>query len=167
MRYTGTRMKKVRIADVPAEPFASPKEKFACVSQNISIALGRVKHSDSQRESHPFDLELCRIPKGTSMCPYHLHTAQTEFYHVVSGRGTVRDESGLTPVETGDAFLFKPGEAHQLFGGDDEDLVVYIIADNPVGDACFYPDSRKFNFPFGDKFQCFVAQDATYFDGEE
>ena len=160
-------MKKVRIADVLAEPFASPKGKFACVSQNISVALVRVNRSDSQHDSHPFDLELCRILKGTSMCPYHVHTAQTEFYHVVSGRGMVRDESGLTPVETGDAFVFKPGEAHQLISAVDEDLVVYIIADNPVGDACFYPGSQKLRFPIADKYQCFVVKDASYFDGEE
>lgn len=36
-------------------------------------------------------------------------SAQREFYHVISGTGTVRHEQGNTPIEAGDAFIFEPG----------------------------------------------------------
>ncbi len=160
-------MKKINLAEVPEEPFLSPKGKFASVSKNISLALGRVERSDKKSESHPFDIELCRIPTGTSMCPYHSHTAQTEFYIVVSGRGSIRDENGVTEVGSGDAFVFHPDEAHQLTCLGDEDFVVYIIADDPKGDACFYPDSNKISYPFSSVYKKFTVKDAHYFDGEE
>jgi mannose-6-phosphate isomerase-like protein (cupin superfamily) len=80
---------------------------------------------------HPFDLALVRIPKGKSLCPYHAHAAESELYLVVSGRGNVRDKNGIAEVGPGDAFLFQPGEPHQLTNGGDEDFVYYVIADNP------------------------------------
>ena len=46
-------------------------------------------------------------------------------------------------VNAGDAFFFGPGEAHQLTNAGEEDFVYYVIADNPRGDSCFYPDSGK------------------------
>src|SRR5436853_540089 len=78
-----------------------------------------------------------------SLCPYHSHSAESELYLVVSGNGTVRDKDGLTDVGAGDAFFFGPGEAHQLTNAGEEDLVYYVVADNPLGDGCYYPDSGK------------------------
>ena len=80
---------------------------------------------------HPFDLALVRIPKGKSLCPYHAHAAESELYLVVSGHCQVRDKNGITEVRSGDAFLFQPGEPHQLTNGGNEDFVYYVIADNP------------------------------------
>ena len=79
------------------------------------------------------------FPRRISSCPYHSHSEQWEFYYVLAGRGVVRDATGRTPIETGDAFIFKPGEAHQIFGGDAEELVVMCIADNPIGESWYYP----------------------------
>ena len=63
---------------------------------------------------------------------------------MLSGNGLVRDETGLTAIGPGDAFLFKPGEAHQIRGGDGhEDLVLICVADNPIGESWYYPDSKK------------------------
>jgi quercetin dioxygenase-like cupin family protein len=57
---------------------------------------------------------------------------------VVSGDGIVRHASGSEPIVTGDAFIFKPGEPHQLIAGE-HGLVMYVIADNPTGDkGTFY-----------------------------
>ena len=67
-------------------------------------------------ERHPFDVEILRIPPGKIPYPYHSHSAQWEFYHVISGHGLSRDAEGTTPIEPGDAFLFKPGEPHQQLG---------------------------------------------------
>ncbi|HSJ02321.1 MAG TPA: cupin domain-containing protein [Verrucomicrobium sp.] len=94
-------------------------------------------------ERHPFDVEILRIAPRATPYPFHSHSAQWEFYHVISGSGMVRHDGGLTPVEAGDAFIFKPGEAHQLTNTGTEEMLVYVVADNPVGESCHYPDSNK------------------------
>jgi uncharacterized cupin superfamily protein len=78
-------------------------------------------------------VEIQSIPAGAPATSFHSHSAQWEFYHVVSGTGLVRHASGTEPIVAGDAFIFKPGEAHQLIAGP-EGLVMYVIADNPVDD---------------------------------
>ena len=35
-----------------------------------------------------------------------------------------RHVEGTTAIETGDAFLFKPGEPHQLINTSDQDMVI-------------------------------------------
>src|SRR4051794_1305584 len=137
-------MQKINVKDVPEQERKSPKGKFGRFSKNISVALGRESESLDLMKRHPFDLALVRIPKGKSLCPYHSHSAETEMYLVVSGKGRIRDKDGETIVETGDAFLFGPGEAHQFTNAGEEDFVYYVIADNPRGDMCHYPDSGKF-----------------------
>src|SRR5438045_5131080 len=107
-------MHTVNLKDVPEQERKSPKGKFGRVSKNISIALGREPESLDLSKRHPFDLALVRIAKGKSLCPYHAHAAESELYLVASGRGSVRDKHGTTEVGPGDAFLFQPGEAHQI-----------------------------------------------------
>jgi uncharacterized cupin superfamily protein len=160
-------MRKVNIQDVPTDPWASPKRKFACISRGISLALGRREGSDLKSESPPFDLELCTIQAGAAMCPYHSHSAQWELYVVVSGRGQMRAADGLSEVGPGDAFIFPPGEPHQLIAPGPEDFVVYIIADNPVSDACYYPDSDKWLIPTSTKRHVIKGASVDYLDGEE
>src|SRR4051794_31067113 len=129
-------MRKVNLRDIPEEERQSPGGKFHKFVKDISIALGRERASLDFLKRHPFDLSLVRIPKGKLYCPYHSHSAETEFYLVVSGRGNIRDRNGITEVGAGDAFLFPPGEAHQLSNASDEDFVYYVMADNPRGDSC-------------------------------
>ncbi len=159
-------MKKVNSNAVAEELWTSPKGKFACADRNLSIALGREPDSTDLMKRHPFDVEICRVPAGKSLCPYHSHSAQWEFYHVISGRGTVRDSDGSTPVEPGDAFIFEPGSPHQLTSDAGSDLVLYVVADNPIGETCHYPDSRKWLVRSPSKS---VLRDApaNYMDGEE
>lgn len=118
------------------------------------------------RERHPFDVQLCRIPAGKSRCPYHSHSAQWEFFHVIAGSGSVRHEGGITPLKVGDAFVFGPDEPHQLISDAASDLVLYIVADNPIGDSCFYPDSKKWAVS-SPTFQLIRSEPINYFDGEE
>jgi uncharacterized cupin superfamily protein len=165
-------MRKVSLNEVPEQERKSPKGKFGRASKNISIALGREPQSLDLAKRHPFDLALVRIPKGKSLCPYHAHEAETEFYLVVSGRGSVRDKDGITEVGPGDAFLFQPGEAHQLSNAGNEDFIYYVIADNPrsgaTGDSCFYPDSGKWAVVKEGLEELIVKGTETdYFDGEE
>ena len=161
-------MRKVNLNDVEERERQSPKGKFGRRSKDISIALGRDPESLDLSKRHPFDLALVSIPKGKSLCPYHSHSSESELYLVVSGRGNVRDKNGWTEVGPGDAFFFGPGEAHQLANAGDEDFVYYVIADNPQGDTCFYPDSGKFAFLKEDGEEVIVkATETDYFDGEE
>jgi uncharacterized cupin superfamily protein len=166
-------MRKVNLKDIPEQERQSPKGKFGRASKNISIALGRRPESLDLSKRHPFDLALVRIPKGKTLCPYHAHAAESELYLVVSGRGSVRDKDGMTEVGPGDAFLFQPGEAHQISNAGDEDFVYYVIADNPRsggvgGDSCFYPDSGKWAVVKERSEDVIVkGKEADYFDGEE
>jgi uncharacterized cupin superfamily protein len=161
-------MRKINLKDLKERERQSPKGKFGARFKDISIALGRDPESLDLMKRHPFDLTLATIPKGKSLCPYHSHSVESELYLVVSGRGNVRDKEGTSTVTAGDAFFFGPGEAHQLTNGGDEDFVYYVIADNPRGDTCFYPDSGKFAVLKEDLTEVIVkAQETDYFDGEE
>jgi uncharacterized cupin superfamily protein len=161
-------MRKVNLKEVEEKERKSPKGKFHKFVKDISIALGREPESLDLAKRHPFDLALVRIPKGKSYCPYHSHSAESELYLVVSGRGSIRDQDGSTMVNAGDAFFFGPGEAHQLSNDGDEDFVYYVIADNPRGDSCFYPDSGKWAVVReGLKDVIVKGKETDYFDGEE
>ena len=107
-------MLKINSNRLTEEPWKSPQGKFAGASKSVSEALGRKPQSTDLNERHPFDVEILRIPAGKIPYPYHSHSAQWEFYHVISGQGSVRHHDGTTPIEAGDAFVFKPGEPHQL-----------------------------------------------------
>ncbi len=159
-------MHKVNTRDIVAEPWTSPKGKFASADQEISVALGRRPTSTDLNERHPFDVEICRIPPGKAACPFHSHSAQWEFYHVISGHGQARDAAGLTPIGPGDAFVFKPGEPHQLINDTTEDIVVYIVADNPLGESCHYPDSGKWMVRSPERVML-KSEPRDYLEGEE
>lgn len=159
-------MHKVNIRDIPATTWTSPKGKFESVDQELSVALGRKPLSTDLNERHPFDVEICRIPAGKAVCPYHSHSAQWEFYHVISGSGRVRDNSGLTAIAPGDVFLFKPGEPHQIIADASEDLVLYLVADNPIGETCHYPDSGKWLVRSPER-RLIRSEPLDYLDGEE
>ena len=161
-------MRKVNVKDVAEQERQSPKGKFQRFAKNISVALGREPASLDLMKRWPFDLALVRIPKRKLYCPYHSHSAESEMYLVVSGRGKVRDKDGWTEVGAGDSFFFGPGEAHQLGNAGEEDFVYYVIADNPVGDSCFYPDSGKFSVWKENNEEVIVkGTEADYFEGEE
>jgi uncharacterized cupin superfamily protein len=161
-------MRKANLKDIKEDERKSPNGKFHKFVQDISIALGRKKESFDLLERHPFDLARVRIPKGKSYCPYHSHSAESELYLVVSGRGSIRDKDGKTEVGPGDAFFFPPGEAHELINAGNEDFVYFVVADNPRGDCCFYPDSGKWAVTVENLEEIIVkGKEADYYDGEE
>ncbi len=161
-------MRKVNSKDIAEEAWASPKGKFGGVSKEISVALGRKPESTDLKERHPFDVEVCRVPPGKIHSPYHSHSAQWEFYHGMSGAGLVRHEEGTTAIAAGDAFLFGPDQPHQLINNGSSDLVLYVVADNPIGESCHYPDSGKWLVRSPEhRVMRPGAQDYDYYDGEE
>ena len=159
-------MRKVNTKDVPEESWVSPKGKFAGSSKDISIALGRIPLSTDLRERHPFDVEITRVPPGKTPYPYHSHSLQWELYHVASGTGLVRHEDGTTAIEPGDAFIFEPGQSHQLINDGTVDLIVYVIADNPMGESGYFPDSKKWLVRSPER-RIVRSEALDYYDGEE
>jgi uncharacterized cupin superfamily protein len=162
-------MRKINLSEIKELERKSPKGKFHKYNKEVSVALGRDPDSLDLAKRHPFDVMLTRVPPGKSYCPYHVESAQFEFYIVVSGRGKVRDEKNAQhDVKPGDAFYFAPGEAHQLSNEGGEDFVYYVIADNPMNDSCYYPDSKKWAVYTPPEGMIIVKGSGTdYFDGEE
>ena len=159
-------MRKVNTHNIAEESWSSPKGKFVGAGKEVSEALGRKPQSTDLMERHPFDVEICRIPPGKTPYPYHSHSAQWEFYHVISGKGLVRHAEGKSPIEAGDAFIFKPGEPHQLINDSTEDLILYVVADNPMGESCHYPDSNKWVVRSPER-RLIRSEGLDYYDGEE
>lgn len=159
-------MQKVNINDLAEYSWASPKGKFAGFGKGISEALGQDPMSMDLVKRHAFDVEILRIAPGRTPYPYHSHAAQWEFYRVISGNGIARHSDGSTEIRAGDAFIFRPGEPHQLMNDGTEDLVVYVIADNPIGESCHYPDSGKWLVRSPER-RLLRSEPLDYFDGEE
>ena len=159
-------MRKINTKDIAELTWASPKGKFVGAGKQVSEELGRKPMSTDLMERHPFDVEICRIPPGQTPYPFHSHSAQWEFYHVISGEGFVRHVEGKTPIEAGDAFIFKPGEPHQLINDSTDDLVLYVVADNPMGESCHYPDSQKWVVRSPER-RLIRSEPLDYYDGEE
>ncbi len=159
-------MHKVNTNKMSEVTWSSPKGKYAGAGKEISEELGRKPKSTDLNERHPFDVEISRIAPGKTACPYHSHSAQWEFYHVISGTGIVRHQDGFTSIEPGDAFLFKPGEPHQITNNSKEDLILYVVADNPIGESFYYPDSNKWGVPIPER-RYIRGNALDYYDGEE
>ena len=159
-------VKKVNVKDIPEETWASPSGKFGGAAKEISIALGRKPASTDLKERHPFDVELTRIPPGKTAYPYHAHSAQWEFYYVLSGKGVVRHKDGITTIEAGDAFIFQPEEPHTFSNDGTQDLLIFIIADNPIGESSYYPDSKKWLVRSPER-KLMRGDSLEYYEGEE
>lgn len=162
-------MQKINTNDLAEDSWSSPKGTFAGAGKEISEALRGGPLSTDLKQRHPFDVEILRVPPGKSPYPYHSHSAQWEFYHVISGNGIVRHQAGTTPIETGDAFIFGPDQPHQLTNvspDSGEDLVVYVVADNPIGESGYYPDSKKWLVRSPER-RIIRSESLEYYDGEE
>jgi uncharacterized cupin superfamily protein len=159
-------MRKVNTKELAEFSWSSPKGRFVGAGKEISEALGRNPTSTDLLARHPFDVEILRIPPGKSPYPYHSHSAQWEYYQVISGKGMVRHEDGTSTIETGDAFLFEPGQAHQLLNDISEDLILYVVADNPFGESNYFPDSQKW-IVRTPKRRAIRSEQVDYYEGEE
>ena len=140
-------MRKINSNEIEEYSWVSPKGKFAGADKDLSQALGWDPAGDAKAR-HPFAVEILRLAPGQTPYPYHSHAAQWEFYHVISGRGTARDETGRTPIATGDAFI-------------------YVVADNPIGESCYYPDSQKWLVRSPERTLLHGDKTTSYYDWEE
>src|SRR5947207_1022680 len=125
-------MHKVNTTKIVELTWSSPKGKFVGAGKEISEELGRKPESTDLNERHPFDVEILRIPPGKAPYSYHSHSAQWEFYHVISGSGVVRHKDGTATIEAGDAFIFKPGEPHQITNDTTQDMILYVVSDSEL-----------------------------------
>lgn len=75
----------------------------------------------------------------------------------------LKDET--QPVRAGDTIMHPAGEAHQISNTGMDELVYFIIADNPPLDFCHYPDSDKSMASPGEGFYRRAGSD--YWEGEE
>ena len=78
----------------------------------------------------------------------------------------MRHIEGRTAIEAGDAFIFPPDEPHQLTNDSTEDLLIYVVADNPLGETCYYPDSKKWLVRSPERV-LIRSEPLEYHDGEE
>ncbi|EDY81261.1 conserved hypothetical protein [Verrucomicrobiia bacterium DG1235] len=159
-------MQKINSDSLKPRRWRSPKRKYGASLQELSVALGRDDKSTDLLARHPFDVSIVTLAPGQTFCPLHAHDAQWEFYHVIAGQGVAREIESETKVGPGDAFLFRPGEAHQLRNDSDTDFIYYVIADNPVSDHAYYPDSKKWIVSQPEQ-QLIRSEPIDYFDGEE
>jgi uncharacterized cupin superfamily protein len=149
----------------------SPKGKFHLFRRHISLSLGAKKDVGTWGGGQPFDVEMTRIPPGATNWPYHAHAAQWELYIILDGRGVIRTPEGESEISPGDSVVCPPGEPHLIRNSGTEDLVYYVIADNPALEIGRYPDSDKFIVKqyLNGKFlrNVFKVSDADYYEGEE
>ena len=158
--------RKIHPDAIAWELFESPKKKFRGWSKELSLALGAKRNTPAGLGGHPFDLELSKLAPGEAGCPFHFHAAQWELYFILSGTAAMRTEKETHPLRAGDVVIHPPGDAHQIRNTSaTDDLLFYLIADNPPHDVWHYPDSNKWGHSSPRKF--FRATAADYWDGEE
>jgi mannose-6-phosphate isomerase-like protein (cupin superfamily) len=161
-------MHKVNLSQVPVEENPpSPCGRFRSSSQIFQSHSGTSRIPIQERIPIRSIWRFCRVPPGVSSSPYHAHSGQSELYLVLSGSGKFRSPVGLTELTSGDAVYCGPGEPHQIINDSEKDLVFYIIADNPVGESCYYLDSDKWGLPLNLDGPILKGVAVGYFDGEE
>jgi hypothetical protein len=53
-----------------------------------------------------------------------------------------------------------------LINDSSEDLVLYVVADNPIGETHYYPDSKKWGVRTPER-RILRSEGLDYYDGEE
>ena len=81
------------------------------------------------------------VPPGGWSSQRHWHEGEDEVVVVVSGRGTLVEEQGRTPLCTGDVAAFPKSRAngHHIVN-DGEDPLVLVAVSLPECSPCHYPD---------------------------
>jgi mannose-6-phosphate isomerase-like protein (cupin superfamily) len=72
-----------------------------------------------------------RVLHPGSSIGYHLQT-EDEIYYVISGKGEMKENDKLIPMNPGDAILTRPGSSHGLTQVGKDDLVILISYEQKV-----------------------------------
>lgn len=158
-------MKPVNVSSLEWEELRSPKGRYHVFRRHLSLAHGAPRDAGVAGGGHPFDMEMVKLPPGAANCPFHAHAAQWEAYLILSGTGEVRTSETRHPVAAGDTFVCPPGEPHQMINTGTDDLLYYVIADNPPADVIEYPDTGKWFVKPQRK--TFHMTETGYYEGEE
>ena len=158
-------MKTVNAKNLEWMERTSPGGGFKAAWKGISSQLGAKGDKGTGQGGHPFDVGILRIPPKCKPWPLHSYLSQWEFYHIISGKGEMKLKSENVTIASGDYMVCRPVEAHQIINDSNKDLVIQIIAHNPVSDIIEYPDSGEWQVR--PKPKVFRMQPADYFDGEE
>ena len=147
VRHSLFSMKQAKESAIKWVEERSPHGRFHLFRRHISEALGAPRDAGVAGGGHPFDVELTKLPPGATNFPFHAHAAQWEVYLVLIGVGELRAGDTVTEVTAGDTFVCPPGEPHQIKNIGTEDLVYYVIADNPparreLADHCVTDSER-------------------------
>ena len=151
----------VHLGDVPAEAWARETGRFGVEGREVAVALG----------AQQLGYCVVSVDPGRASCPFHFHHAEEELFHVLSGRGVLRqgDEDGEEELELGPgdfvSFPAGTGVAHQFLNRTDEPFVYLAISNRVRHDVCEYPDSNKVNLRGMGKVME-RGERRAYFDGE-
>jgi len=151
----------------------SPKGRFEVhekfLSQQLTAGVRSQESFESEdaqvRRRRPFEVDIVKVPPGKWAWPRHYHSVQWEYYIVLSGHGEMVQDKGAAsiPMAPGAHIIQPPGWVHNIANTGDEDLVYYVIADNPEDEHCYYPDSDK----WAAANRVYRPQDVGYWDGED
>jgi uncharacterized cupin superfamily protein len=155
-------MKKINSQQIAEEEQSSPHKKYHLFRRHLSVALGGKRDAAPSAGGHPFDLELTRLPPGAANFPLHQHSIQTELYLFLSGSGVITDGNEKTSVGPHDVVLYPPEQPHQIINTGSDDLVYYVIADNPPAEVTFYPETQKWGIKPQRKL--FEMKETDYFE---
>ncbi|PHR93718.1 MAG: transcriptional regulator [Robiginitomaculum sp.] len=108
----------------------------------INYALGDAGGLDQ------FGVNLVTLPAAKSgeeswASQRHWHSAEDEFVYILSGNCTLVDDTGETPLSTGDACTHKAndGNGHHLVNTSGSDVTFLVVgARRPENDHCRYAD---------------------------
>lgn len=64
-------------------------------------------------------------PKGC--IGYHVHTGETETYHIISGKGMYNDNGTEIPIHEGDTVFCKDGNGHGIINTEENELVFMAL----------------------------------------
>ena len=151
----------VRVADLPDRAWARETGRFGAVSKEAALGIGAT------------DLGYCivSLDPGRRSCPFHFHHTEEEMFHVLSGRGVLRqgNEDGEEEVdlEPGDFVAFPAGTGigHQFINRTDDPFVYLAVSNKIKADVCEYPDSNKI-LVRGSRTMLRREPNLEYFDGE-
>ena len=160
-------MKKINLDEIPWVERKSPKGQFHKFRRDVALAFRNPKTGPKLRAKPPFEVELVRMPPGAKNFPCHSHTAEWEFYLIISGTGKMRAGRKTVDLKPGDCVLNPPGEAHQMTNTGKKDLLYYVVANDSALDVWHYPDSNKWGWPQGRTGIFFRKSAVDYYDGEE